>query len=200
MMGYEAFYTSLGLQPAVIHELMDRLLANKRAYWEKVLGEVGDLLDVVQEGDDLGTQTSLLISPAMYRTFIKPREKELFAFIRRRTDAKLFFHSCGAIHPLIPDLIEVGVGILNPVQFTASGMDARRLKREFGRDLVFWGGGIDTQHMLPYGSPQQIREAVRRQKETLSPGGGFVLAAVHNIQADVPPENLMAFMDEAPGL
>lgn len=190
MMGYEAFYTSLGLQPAVIHELMDRLLANKRAYWEKVLGEVGDLLDVVQEGDDLGTQTSLLISPAMYRTFIKPREKELFAFIRRRTDAKLFFHSCGAIHPLIPDLIEVGVDILNPVQFTASGMDA----------LENSGGGIDTQHMLPYGSPQKIREAVHRQKETLSPGGGFVLAAVHNIQADVPPENLMAFMDEAPGL
>ena len=138
------------------------------------------------------SQSSLLISPKMYRKFIKPRQKILFDYLHKNTKAKIFFHSCGSIYDLIPDLIEVGVDILNPIQYTASKMDALNLKKTFGKDLVFWGGGIDTQNILPNGKPQEIKDAVRKQIEILSPDGGFVFAAVHNIQADVPPENILA--------
>ena len=152
---------------------------------------------MVVEADDLGTQERPLISPDLYRKRIKPRHRRIFETIRKASAHKvfIFFHSCGSIRELIGDLIEIGVDALNPVQVSAKGMDTKRLKAEFGGELCFWGGGVDTQRVLPYGSPRQVKDEVRRRIEDLAPGGGFVFSAVHNIQADVPPENIMAMWE-----
>jgi uroporphyrinogen decarboxylase len=132
----------------------------------------------------------------MYRRYVKPRHKELFNFIKGHSRAAVFLHSCGAVYDLIPDFIESGVDVLNPVQVGAAGMgDTRRLKREFGKDLIFWGGGVDTQSILPRGTPAEVRDEVKRRIGDLAPGGGFVFAAVHNIQPDVPTENIMAMWE-----
>ena len=193
--GFDSFYTDLVENRDLIEALFDKVVEIKMAYWEKALALLGDDVDVVVEADDLGTQTSLLISPRMYRSLLKPRHKRLFEFIHARTNAKIFFHSCGAVKPLIPDLIEVGVDILNPVQVSASGMDTGELKREFGKDIVFWGGGVDTQHVLGAGSPDEVRTEVRQRVTDLAPGGGFVFATVHCIQANVPAENIQAMWE-----
>jgi uroporphyrinogen decarboxylase len=178
---------------AGIEALFDQLLALKLAFWEMALPHLADSVDVISEGDDYGTQTSLLISPVMFRKLLKPRLKVLFERLKQLApQARIFFHSCGSVRPLIPDFIELGVDILNPIQIGAAGMEPVALKRDFGRELVFWGGGVDTQTVLPYGTPQQVREDVRRNVEALGPGGGFVFNTVHNIQADVPPENILA--------
>ncbi len=176
--------------------LLDRLLELKLAFWETALPALGDVLDVVMEGDDYGTQVSQLISPRTFRQLFKPRLAELFSGIRRLAPGvKLFFHSCGNVRPLVPDFIELGVDILNPVHIAAKGMEPAALKRDFGKDIVFWGGGVDTQDVLPYGTPQQVRDHVRRNIEILAPGGGFVFTTIHNIQADVPPENVLAMWE-----
>jgi uroporphyrinogen decarboxylase len=125
----------------------------------------------------------------------KPRHRELFDFIHKRSRAKVFFHSCGSVRAVIPDLIEIGCDILNPVQVSAPGMDSAELKREFGKDLVFWGGGVDTQRVLGTGSPEQVREDTKRHIQDLMPGGGFIFNTVHNIQSNVPPENIMAMWE-----
>lgn len=190
--GLDQFLMDLALQPEMAEYLLDKVMDFKLAYWEMVLEKFGDRIDVVVESDDIGTQASLLISPRMYRKYIKPRHRQIIDLIKSHTSAKVFFHSCGAIRPIIPDLIEIGVDILNPVQFNLSGMDARSLKNDFGNELVFWGGGVDTQSVLSIATPLQVRENVRQQIEFLADGGGFVFATVHNIQADVPPENLVA--------
>ncbi len=195
MRGYEGFYIDLAVNPSFVTAMLDRLVEFKCAYWEKALAELGDLVDVVIEADDLAGQQGLLLSPRTYRRLIKPHHARLFAFIKARTQARIFFHSCGAVRPIIPDLIEAGIDILNPVQVSAVGMDPFELKKEFGRDLCFWGGGVDTQQVLGTGTPQQVRDDVRRNVEALAPGGGFVFAAVHDIQADVPPENIMAMWE-----
>jgi len=197
MRGLEAMFMDMALNPELAGALLDRVVDIKIAFWEKVLPLVAGKVSVVREGDDLGSQSGLLMSPEMYREIVKPRHRRLFSFIKDRCgDAKLFLHSCGAIRELIPDLIELGVDILNPVQVNAAGMDTAELKREFGSDITFWGGGIDTQKVLPYGSPPEVREEVRRRVGDLAPGGGFVFATVHNIQGDVPPENIEAMLDE----
>ncbi|RPI49428.1 MAG: hypothetical protein EHM56_12385 [Chloroflexi bacterium] len=193
--GYEPFYIDLAANPDFITTLLDRLVDYKCAYWERALAEVGDMVDAVVEADDLAGQHGMLLSPRTYRRLIKPRHARLFSFIKAQAPVKLFFHSCGAVRPIIHDLIEAGIDILNPVQVSAAGMDPRELKREFGRDLVFWGGGVDTQQVLGTGSPQQVRDDVRRNVEALAPGGGFVFAAVHDIQANVPPENIVAMWE-----
>ena len=164
-------------------------------YWEIALAEAGEHVDVVNEADDFAGQFRMLISPAMYRKIVKPLHKELFDFIHARTKAKLFFHSCGAIRPVIGDLIEIGVDILNPVQVSATGMDSAELKREFGKDITFWGGGVDTQRVLGDGTPEDVRTDTRKRIEDLAPGGGFVFATVHNIQGNVPAENIMAMWE-----
>jgi uroporphyrinogen decarboxylase len=173
--------------------LFDKLLQLKLDYWQTALGELGDLVDVVTYADDYGTQFSQLISPAMFRRQLKPRVRQIFdlqgALAPR---AKRFFHSDGNVRPLIPDFIEIGVDILNPVQATATGMDPVELKQDFGGDLIFWGAGVDTQGVLPNGTPQEVGEDVRRNIEALAAGGGYVFNTVHNIQADVPPENILA--------
>jgi uroporphyrinogen decarboxylase len=126
---------------------------------------------------------------------IKPKDRRLFDAVREKTNARILYHSCWAVREFIPDLIEIGVDILNPVQVTSAGMDTRELKREFGRDITFWGGGIDTQHILPRGTPQKVGDEVKRRIEDLAPGGGFVFNTVHNIQNDVPPENIVAMYE-----
>jgi uroporphyrinogen decarboxylase len=192
MRGLEQSYVDLALDPDFVAYTLDRLVEFKSAFWERALGELGDLVDVVLEADDMAGQRGLLFSPETYRTLIKPRHRRLFSFIKQQAPAKLFFHSCGAIRPLIGELLDAGIDILNPIQTSAAGMDLKELKREFGRELVFWGGGVDTQRVLGNGTPEQVREDVRRNIEALAPGGGFVFAAVHDIQADVPPENIVA--------
>lgn len=138
-----------------------------------------------------------MISPELYVSLVKPRQRRLFEAIKARTAAKLFYHGCGAVFELIPHLIEIGVDIVNPVQVSARGMDSRRLKAAYGNDVTFWGGGVDTQRVLPFGSPGDVRDEVRRRIDDLAPGGGFVFATVHNIQAFVPPENVVAAFDTA---
>jgi uroporphyrinogen decarboxylase len=146
--------------------------------------------------DDLGDQRSTLVSPDLYRSLIKPRHAALFAAIKKiRPDVRIVFHCDGAIRELIPDLIEIGVDALNPVQYGLPGMDAAGLKRDFGKDLTFWGGALDTQTVLPKGTPAEIRDEVRRNIEILAPGGGFVACQTHIIQHDVPTENLVAYLE-----
>jgi uroporphyrinogen decarboxylase len=190
--GFEDGYMDLAAEPERARRVMERILEVKLACWERALAEVGDLVDVVAEADDLGGQDRPLFSPATYRALVKPLQRELFDFLHARTDARIFFHTCGAVRELLPDLVEIGVEILNPVQVSARGMDTAALKREFGRDLVFWGGGVDTQRVLGDGTPAEVRAEVRRRIADLRDGGGFVFAAVHNIQANVPPENILA--------
>ncbi|MDQ1324682.1 MAG: Uroporphyrinogen deCOase protein [Chloroflexota bacterium] len=192
MRGFEDGYMDLAAEPERARQVMEKILEIKLAYWDRALHELGDLVDVVGEADDLGGQDRTLFSPATYRSIVKPLQRELFSFIRARTSARIFLHSCGAIRDLIPDLIDIGVDILNPVQVSAAGMDGAELKREFGRDLVFWGGGVDTQRVLGGGTPAEVRSEVLRRVDDLRAGGGFVFAAVHNIQPNVPAENILA--------
>jgi uroporphyrinogen decarboxylase len=193
--GFEDGYMDLVANPGLASRIMDRILAIKLAYWEHVLAELGDWIDVAGESEDLGGQHGPLFSPDVYRRLVKPRQAELFGLIHARSRAAVSLHSCGSIRELIPDLIEVGVDVLNPVQVSAAGMDTVELKREFGADLTFWGGGVDTQRVLASGAPAEVRDEVRRRIDDLKPGGGFVFAAVHNVQADVPAANLLAMWE-----
>ena len=161
-----------------------------------LLKEVGPYVDVLVTGDDLGTQESTLMAPADYRRLIKPHQAEFLAEIRKLTRAKIFFHSDGDIHPLLGDLAEIGVDLLNPIQVSAGKMaDTVRLKREFVSRLSFCGG-IDTSRVLPRGTADAVRAEVRCRIRDLAPGGGYVAAAVHCIQPDVPPANVVAMCDE----
>jgi len=176
--------------------LFDKLLELKLDFWEMALPKLADVVDIVSEADDYGTQTSQLMSPQMFRRLMKPRLQTLFNRIKQLApDVYLFFHSCGSVRELLPDFIELGVDILNPVHVKAAGMEPTALKRDFGDAIVFWGGGVDTQGILPNGTPEQVRDDVRRNIEALAHGGGYVFNTVHNIQADVPPENIMAMWD-----
>ncbi len=194
--GYLRFYIDLAESPRRVEMFLDKLVEFKSAFWTRALAEFGDCVDVVNEADDMAGQNGLLFSPETYRRLIKPRHVRLFAAIKKAApQVKVFFHSCGAIRPLIPDLIEAGVDILNPVQFSARGMDLFELKRNFGKDLVFWGGGVDTQGIFTTGSPRDIRDHVKRNIEALASGGGFIFATVHNTQANVSPQNFMAMWE-----
>jgi uroporphyrinogen decarboxylase len=193
--GWQRFMEDLAGQPAMAEALLQRLADSACANLARYLDAVGETIDIVQMGDDLGTQNGPQLSPRMYRRLVKPYQRQVWQFAKARSGLPLFLHCCGGIYPLIPDLIEAGVDILNPVQISAVGMDPVRLKAEFGRDLVFWGGGADTQHILPEATPQEVADHVRRQIDILAPGGGFVFTQVHNIQANVPPENIVAMLN-----
>jgi len=195
--GVENALFDLADNPYLIVALMSKISEQMKAGVIGLLEEAGEYIDVLITGDDLGTQSGLMMSPAMYRRLIKPFHADLFAEIKRRTKAKIFYHSDGNIYPLLGDLIEIGVDLLNPVQVSASDMgDTARLKREFGDRLSFCGA-IDTQWVLPYGSPYDVRTEVRRRIRDLAPGGGYILAPVHCIQPDVPVANVCAMLDEA---
>jgi uroporphyrinogen decarboxylase len=177
-------------------KLIGKLADLKIEFWDALLDEVGDEIDIVGEGDDYGTQQSQLIAPDHFREYYKPHFVRVHDFIKKKCPhVKLMFHSCGNVRDIIPDFIEMGVDILNPVHLNATGMEPVQLKKDFGKDIVFWGGGVDTQHVLPSGTPQQVKEDVKRNIEALAPGGGFVFSTVHNIQAEVPPENIVAMVE-----
>lgn len=196
IIGMENCLMFMATDPALMGALFDRLLQLKLDFWETALPALGDCVDVVMEADDYGTQVSQLISPKMFREQLKPRWKILFdRMAQLAPHAKRFFHSCGNVRPLLPDFIEMGVQILNPVHIRATGMNPVEIKRDFGDALVFWGGGVDTQGILPTGTPEQVRDDVRRNIDALAPGGGYVFNTVHNIQADVPPENIIALWE-----
>jgi uroporphyrinogen decarboxylase len=197
VMGMQNFLMSLISEPAFADRLMETITDIYIESCNRYLEYVGPYIQVFTYWDDVAGQNDWLIRPDLYRKVIKPKQKRLVDAIKKKTNAKLFYHSCGASRDLIPDLIEIGFDILNPVQVSAKGMDTKELKKQFGRDMVFWGGGVDTQHVLPFGSPQDVVEEVKRRIDDLAPGGGFVFAAVHNIQALVPPENIVAAFDTA---
>jgi uroporphyrinogen decarboxylase len=158
---------------------------------------VGDIVDVVMIGDDLAGQAGPLFSPVFYRKYVKPRQKQLVSHIKTLTNAKIWYHTCGSCSEYIPDLIGNGIDILNPVQISAAKMAPQELKRKFGDSLTFWGGGIDPQHVLPFATPEEIREHVENNMAIFKPGGGYVFNNVHNIQAEVPPENVIALFEAA---
>jgi uroporphyrinogen decarboxylase len=184
------------MYPDLADALIGKITDLKIAFWEMALPALRDVVDVVVENDDYGTQTSQLISHDQYLTAFKPHQMRLFGAIKKAApEAKLFFHSCGNVRPFLPDFIEGGVDILNPVHISAEGMEPHALKRDFGDDIVFWGGGVETQHVLPHCTPDEVREDVKRNVEALAPGGGFVFNTVHNIQSEVPPQNVMAMWE-----
>jgi uroporphyrinogen decarboxylase len=193
--GFKDYFTDFAGNEKLACKIMDRILEMQIAYWDKMFSVIGDTIDVAGTADDFAGQNGMLISPRTYRKLCKPRHKQLFDFIHSRSNAKIFFHSCGSVRAVIPDLIEIGVDILNPVQVSARDMDSADLKREYGKDMTFWGGGVDTQRVLGVGTPQQVREDVKRRVTDLMPGGGFIFNTVHNIQGNVPPENVVAMWE-----
>jgi len=197
MRGVEQWLVDLAGDPDFALALMRKVTDLMQASVIQLLDEAGEYIDVLVMGDDLGSQKSTLISPAMYRRLIKPFHVELMAAIKQRTKARIFYHSDGNIYPLLGDLVDIGVDLLNPVQVNAGDMgDTARLKREFGDRLAFCGA-IDTGWVLPFGSPEDVRAEVRRRIRDLAPGGGYILASVHCIQPDVPVPNIVAMLDEA---
>lgn len=195
MRGYAASLEDLIVAPDFVQAFMDRYVDFWIRMTEGALREVGDLVDVAMFGDDLGTQQGPVLSPALYRRLIKPYHLRMVQTVKR-FNKPLLLHSCGSVAAFIPDLIGAGVDALHPIQVSAKDMDSARLKREYGRDITFWGG-IDTQRVLPTGTPAEVREEVRRRIADLAPGGGYVLGAVHNVQAEVPAENVLAMFQAA---
>jgi uroporphyrinogen decarboxylase len=190
--GYAESMLDLAANPDFAEAFLDRLADIAVRAWGHFLAEVGEYLDVVAFFDDIGMQDRPLISPAMYRRLVKPRHARIIAAIKACTKAKVFFHTDGAVLDLIPDLIEIGVDILNPVQVSAKGMDDTvALKRRFGRELTFWGGACDSQRILPFGSLDEVRAETRRRIADLAPGGGYVFAPIHNLQDDVSGEKAL---------
>lgn len=195
--GWERFMMELALGSEVVDYALDRMMEiymeNLRVY----LREIGPYIQLIQMGDDLGTQTATLLSPSAYRRVVKPRHTKQYRFIREHSDVHVFLHACGSCYEIMGDLVDEGVEALNPVQTSAAGMDPRRLKAEFGKDLTFWGGGCDTQSVIPNATPDEIDRHVKERIEIFAPGGGFVFNQIHNVQANVPPANVVAMYDAA---
>lgn len=190
------FLYQLADNPRRIHKFLDKLTELHLSNMDKYLSAVGEYIDIIGFGDDLGMQTGPQISVKMYREFFKPRHKILWNHAKELCPhLKVSLHCCGGVYPLLPDMIEAGLDIINPVQFNCADMQIDRLKREFGKDLVLWGGGCDTQNILINGAPEQVYQHVIDQVSILSPGGGYVFQQVHNILADVPPENIVAMFE-----
>jgi uroporphyrinogen decarboxylase len=191
------FLMLLAGDPRRAHQFLDRLVELHLANLERFLAAVGDSIDIILFGDDLGMQSGPQMSPAMYEEFFKPRHQRMWTRAKELANVKVMLHCCGGVQPLLRHLIEAGLDAINPVQISCTGMDASALKKEFGKDLTFWGGGCDTHRILSGGTPDEVRQHVRRQVEILKPGGGFVFQQVHNILANVPPENIAAMLDAA---
>lgn len=189
--GFGEFMGDMLASPAFAEGLLARVTDVNVRKLVAALKVVGDIVDIVEFPDDLGYQQQLQMSPSLYRRLIKPYHKKLVEAIKAHSKAKVFLHSDGSLYPVIKDLIEIGIDILNPVQTTAKDMQSDRLKREFGKDLTFWGA-IDTQHALPHGTPADVEREVALRISHLAKGGGYVVASCHNIQAEVPPENVLA--------
>jgi uroporphyrinogen decarboxylase len=199
--GYQNWYLDTMTDPEGVEKLFDLILEYKFCYWDLVIdwlieNNLQDCVNVISECDDLGTQTSTLLEPDYLRKTVIPRFGLLWMRIKKRLPhIKIFMHTCGSVRVILPDLIEAGLDIYNPVQFTAANMELEGLKKDFGNDLVFWGGGVNTQSTLKNARPNMVRDEVKRILDIMAPGGGFVFTPVHNIQEDVPPENFWAMWD-----
>jgi uroporphyrinogen decarboxylase len=193
--GFAQWLEDLLANPVFAEGLMERIMDFWTRGAERALSEAGEFIDVVAIVEDLGTQQGPLLRPEVYRRMIKPHHRIMMGAVKRH-GKRLFLHSCGSVTAFIPDFIEMGVDALNPVQVSAAHMDTKKLKREYGRDLSFWGA-VDTGRVLPHGTPADVRDEVKRRIDDLAADGGYVLAAVHNIQADVPPQNVAAMYDAA---
>lgn len=188
----------IAAEPAQLEALLDTLVEIHLANLDRLLPVLGNNVDLIQLGDDLGMESGPFFSPTTFRELFKPRYKMIVDRVKQHCpDMIVFLHCCGGVFPLIGDLIEVGIEVINPVQISATGMDPAALKREFGNDITFWGGGCDTQTVLPRGTPQEVRDHVRRNIDIFAPGGGFVFNQVHNVLAEVPPENIVAMYEAA---
>lgn len=190
--GPENFLADLAGDQSMAQAVMEKVAEFKIAFWEAALSRAGQYVDLVRESDDLAGQGGLIFSRETYRKYMKPLHARIFATIRKHTDAAICLHSCGSVWDLIPDLIEAGINALNPVQVGVPKMDPQALKREFGRDLIFWGGSCDSQAVLPSATPAQVKEHAKRNIDALAPGGGYIFAPINMIQADVPPQNIVA--------
>ena len=197
MRGLEQWFIDMMTQPEFCGALLDRTLKFWMDFESGFLAEVGDIVDVIMIGDDLAGQSGPLFNPAFYRSVVKPRQKKLVQHIKSLTDAKIWYHTCGSCYEYIPDLIDNGVDILNPVQIGLVNMQPEKLKREFGDSIVFWGGGIDAQHVLPFKGTLEVRDNIRNNLEYFKPGGGYIFNNVHNIQYGIKPENVEAMFDAA---
>jgi uroporphyrinogen decarboxylase len=195
LFGMDGFYLLLAGEPDLAHGVLDGLLEIYLRRLELYLSAVGPYIDVMVCYDDYGMQTGPQISPTMYREFFKPRQRAIWQAAKKLSPAKVMLHSCGSIFDLLPDMLEAGLDVLTPVQITAKGMAPEHLKAAFGKRLVFWGGGCDTQHVLRAGTPAEIRAHVHHNLDIFAPGGGYVFQQVHNIEADVPPQNIVAMFD-----
>jgi uroporphyrinogen decarboxylase len=189
------FLMDLIAEPAKVEALLDALMERHLAALERTCRAVGDVADIIRFGDDLGGTGGTLMSPGIYRKFFKPRHTILCDYVHKHTRMKTFLHSCGSIRAILPDLIEAGFDVINPVQTTCKGMEPEGLKADFGQSICFWGGGCDTKTILPRGTPREVKDHVRRRLEILAPGGGFVFNTVHNILPEVPPQNIVAMFE-----
>jgi uroporphyrinogen decarboxylase len=195
MQGMEPFLLNMAMKPDFAKAMLERITHYCKQLMGYFLEELGDNVDIIKIGDDLGIQQGLMISPQMYRDILKPFHVDFINFIKSRTNAKILFHSCGDVAPLIGDFIDIGIDILNPIQTsTGSISDLSSLKKRFGKNMVFCGG-IDSHHILPFGSVEEVRQEVRRVMQLLGPGGGCMIGAVHTVMNDVPPENVLAMVD-----
>ena len=194
--GYAEWLVDLYKRPEMANQMMEHGSEYCARVAENALAEAGDFIDIVFFGDDMSTQQTTVFSPQIYRQMIKPHQAKVIGRVKQAADVKVVFHSCGAVADLIDDLAEIGVDAINPVQVAAKGMEPERLKRDFGDKMAFWGG-IDTQRVMPQGDEEEVRCETRHIIDTLGEGGGLVLTAVHNIQPDVPPANVLAMYDEA---
>jgi uroporphyrinogen decarboxylase len=193
----DQFLMLLAGSPRRAHEFLDRLVELHLVNLERFLAAVGESIDIILFGDDLGMQNGPQMSPAMYEEFFKPRHARMWRRAKELADVKVMLHCCGGVRPLLPHLIEAGLDAINPVQISCAGMNPQELKRDFGSKLTFWGGGCDTHRILSTGTPDQIRQHVRDQIRIFKPGGGFVFQQVHNVLANVPPENIIAMLEAA---
>jgi uroporphyrinogen decarboxylase len=192
---HDNFFLLLAGEPHQAHCFLDKLVEIHLGNLEKFMAAVGPYIDIIVFGDDLGMQTGPQISPSMYREFFKPRHKVLWNRARDLGNVKVMLHSCGSLRELLPDLIDTGLDAVNPVQISAAGMDAQSLKKDFGSEITFWGGGCDTREILPKSDPETVKRHAEEEIRILRTGGGFIFQQVHNILADVPPENIVAMFE-----
>jgi len=195
--GMENFLCDIYLDKKGTKKLLDFLVERNIRLLERVLKGVGEYVDILQFGDDLGTQNGAFMSPEVFKDIFKPRYKKMWDFVHNNSNCKVFLHSCGSVYELIPDLIDAGLDILNPVQTTTKNMEPEKLKREFGKYITFWGGGCNTQYILSTASPKEVKEDVKRRIDIFAKNGGFIFNQIHNILANVPPENVIAMLEAA---
>ncbi|BAE86545.1 uroporphyrinogen decarboxylase [Desulfitobacterium sp. LBE] len=195
MWGFENWFAMLLTEPERCTLFMDKLLEKKKEYYDHIFEVYGGLVDVCSEADDFGTQRGTFVSPKLIREMILPYHKKLNDYLKAKGAGYMTLHSCGSVEASIPDIIEAGFDCLNPVQISAANMSPEHLKKSYGKDITFWGGGINTQSTLPNGTPEQVREETKRNIDAFARDGGFVFATVHNVQDDVPIENFIAMWE-----